>query len=133
MGDTGSLTLGGILGLASIIVKQEVLMIIVGGIFIAEAVSVLLQKLFYKLTKEENFSMCTLAPPLPIWGGMKQKLPTDFGSLQLCWQYSVSYYYKGDLFVKTWHSIIYIVVALLGFSIITVFSNRHVNYSIWCK
>jgi len=55
MGDTGSLTLGGVLGLVSIIVKQEVLMIVIGGIFIAEAVSVLLQVFFYKMTKRRVF------------------------------------------------------------------------------
>ena len=47
MGDTGSLGLGGLLGTISILIKQEFLFIIAGGIFVAEALSVLLQKYIY--------------------------------------------------------------------------------------
>jgi phospho-N-acetylmuramoyl-pentapeptide-transferase len=43
MGDTGSLPLGGVLGLAALSVKQELILLVVGGIFVAEALSVLLQ------------------------------------------------------------------------------------------
>jgi phospho-N-acetylmuramoyl-pentapeptide-transferase len=78
MGDTGSLTLGGILGLASIIVKQEVLMIIVGGIFIAEAVSVLLQKLFYKLTKRRIFLCAPLHHHFQFKGWHETKITHRF-------------------------------------------------------
>ena len=78
MGDTGSLTLGGILGLASIIVKQEVLMIIVGGIFIAEAVSVLLQKLFYKLTKRRIFRCAPLHHHFQFKGWHETKITHRF-------------------------------------------------------
>ena len=78
MGDTGSLTLGGILGLASIIVKQEVLMIIVGGIFIAEAVSVLLQKLFYKLTKMRIFLCAPLHHHFQFKGWHETKITHRF-------------------------------------------------------
>lgn len=60
MGDTGSLTLGGIFGLIAIMVKQEILMIIVGGIFITEAVSVLIQIAFYKMTKKRVFRCAPL-------------------------------------------------------------------------
>jgi len=78
MGDTGSLTLGGILGLVSIIVKQEVLMIIVGGIFIAEAVSVLLQKLFYKLTKRRIFRCAPLHHHFQFKGWPETKITHRF-------------------------------------------------------
>jgi len=78
MGDTGSLTLGGILGLSSIIVKQEVLMIIVGGIFIAEAVSVLLQKLFYKLTKRRIFRCAPLHHHFQFKGWHETKITHRF-------------------------------------------------------
>jgi len=78
MGDTGSLTLGGILGLVSIIVKQEVLMIIVGGIFIAEAVSVLLQKLFYKLTKRRIFRCAPLHHHFQFKGWHETKITHRF-------------------------------------------------------
>lgn len=55
MGDTGSLALGGMLALVSIIVKQEILMIVIGGVFVAEAVSVLMQRYFFKITKKRIF------------------------------------------------------------------------------
>lgn len=50
MGDVGSLSLGGTLGAVSIITKQELLLAIVGGIFVVEALSVILQVGFFKMT-----------------------------------------------------------------------------------
>ncbi len=50
MGDVGSLALGGALGAVAIIIKQEILLAIVGGIFVMEAVSVILQVGYFKLT-----------------------------------------------------------------------------------
>ena len=78
MGDTGSLTLGGILGLTSIIVKQEVLMIIIGGIFIAEAVSVLIQKAFYKMTKKRFFRCAPLHHHFQFEGWHETKITHRF-------------------------------------------------------
>ncbi|TLD42593.1 MAG: Phospho-N-acetylmuramoyl-pentapeptide-transferase [Candidatus Jettenia ecosi] len=60
MGDTGSLALGGVLGLVAIIVKQEVVMIVIGGIFIAETISVIMQVSFYKMTKKRIFRCAPL-------------------------------------------------------------------------
>lgn len=60
MGDTGSLALGGVLGLIAIIVKQEVVMIVIGGIFIAETISVIMQVSFYKMTKKRIFRCAPL-------------------------------------------------------------------------
>jgi phospho-N-acetylmuramoyl-pentapeptide-transferase len=51
MGDVGSLALGGSLGAVAIIIKQEILLAIVGGIFVMEATSVMLQVGYFKLTK----------------------------------------------------------------------------------
>lgn len=51
MGDTGSLSLGGALGITAILIKQELLLIIIGGVFVIEAMSVILQVGFFKLTK----------------------------------------------------------------------------------
>ncbi|MFP4141224.1 MAG: phospho-N-acetylmuramoyl-pentapeptide-transferase [Phycisphaerae bacterium] len=51
MGDTGSLPLGGLLGYIAVVTRQEVLLVVAGGIFVAEAVSVMLQVGYYKLTK----------------------------------------------------------------------------------
>jgi phospho-N-acetylmuramoyl-pentapeptide-transferase len=50
MGDVGSLPLGGILGTVAVITKQEVLLVVVGGIFVIEALSVILQVGFFKAT-----------------------------------------------------------------------------------
>jgi len=50
MGDVGSLSLGGMLGAVSIIIKQEFLLAIVGGVFVMEAISVILQVGYFKMT-----------------------------------------------------------------------------------
>lgn len=51
MGDTGSLPLGGLIGYVAIVIRQELLLIIVGGVFVMEAVSVILQVGYFKMTK----------------------------------------------------------------------------------
>jgi len=78
MGDTGSLTLGGVLGLVAIIVKQEVLMIVIGGIFIAEAVSVLMQVSFYKMTKKRIFRCAPLHHHFQFKGWHEAKVTVRF-------------------------------------------------------
>ncbi len=50
MGDVGSLALGGVLGTIAVITKQEVLLAIVGGIFVMEALSVIIQVGFFKVS-----------------------------------------------------------------------------------
>ncbi|MEJ2068805.1 MAG: phospho-N-acetylmuramoyl-pentapeptide-transferase [Syntrophobacterales bacterium] len=50
MGDVGALALGGVLGTAALATKQEILLILVGGLFVVEAVSVILQVGFFKVT-----------------------------------------------------------------------------------
>ncbi|HWB58587.1 MAG TPA: phospho-N-acetylmuramoyl-pentapeptide-transferase [Chthoniobacteraceae bacterium] len=57
MGDTGSLAIGGFLGVVAICCKQELLMLIVGGVFVIEAMSVILQVLSFKLTGKRIFAM----------------------------------------------------------------------------
>ena len=51
MGDTGSLALGGLIGYISIVIRQELMLFLVGGIFVAEAVSVMLQVGYFKYTR----------------------------------------------------------------------------------
>ncbi|MFA6103420.1 MAG: phospho-N-acetylmuramoyl-pentapeptide-transferase [Victivallaceae bacterium] len=58
MGDTGSLALGGTIGLIAVIVKQELILIVVGGVFVMEAVSVIMQVTSFKLTGKRIF-LCT--------------------------------------------------------------------------
>ena len=60
MGDTGSLALGGTLGAISVIIKHELVLAIVGGIFVAEALSVILQVFSFKLTGKRIFKMAPL-------------------------------------------------------------------------
>lgn len=57
MGDTGSLAIGGALGTAAICTKQELLLIIIGGVFVMEAMSVILQVGSFKLRKKRIFRM----------------------------------------------------------------------------
>tara|TARA_Y100001970_G_scaffold240448_1_gene303192 strand:+ start:469 stop:1554 length:1086 start_codon:yes stop_codon:yes gene_type:complete len=60
MGDTGSLSLGGSLGAISIISKHEIVLAIVGGLFVLETASVIIQVLSYKLTGKRVFKMAPL-------------------------------------------------------------------------
>jgi phospho-N-acetylmuramoyl-pentapeptide-transferase len=57
MGDTGSLAIGGMLGVVAICCKQELLLVVVGGVFVIEAVSVILQVMSFKLTGRRIFAM----------------------------------------------------------------------------
>jgi phospho-N-acetylmuramoyl-pentapeptide-transferase len=58
MGDTGSLALGGVLGVAAVLLRREVLLALVGGIFVAEALSVILQVASYKLRNKKRIFLC---------------------------------------------------------------------------
>ena len=60
MGDVGSLSLGGALGTAAILIKQELLLPAVGGVFVIEALSVILQVASFKLTRKRIFRMAPL-------------------------------------------------------------------------
>jgi phospho-N-acetylmuramoyl-pentapeptide-transferase len=53
MGDTGSLALGGAFGIMAILIKKELLIPILGGIYFLEAVSVIMQRLYFKYTKKK--------------------------------------------------------------------------------
>ncbi len=53
MGDTGSLPLGGLLGYIAVVIRQEFLLLIIGGVFVAEAFSVMMQVSYFKWTKNK--------------------------------------------------------------------------------
>jgi len=55
MGDTGALSLGAIIGTAAILIKQEILLILVGGVFVIEALSVLIQIVYFHRTGGKRF------------------------------------------------------------------------------
>jgi phospho-N-acetylmuramoyl-pentapeptide-transferase len=60
MGDTGSLSIGGALGAISVITKHEVVLAIIGGLFVLETVSVIVQVASFKLTGRRVFRMAPL-------------------------------------------------------------------------
>ena len=60
MGDTGSLSLGGVLGATAVAVKHELVLVIVGGLFVMEAVSVIVQVVSFKLTGKRVFKMAPI-------------------------------------------------------------------------
>ena len=59
-GDTGSLALGGALGAIAVCIKHEIVLAIVGGLFVVEAMSVIIQVLYYKRTKKRIFLMAPI-------------------------------------------------------------------------
>lgn len=60
MGDVGSLSLGGALGTLAVVTKHELILVVTGGIFVAEAVSVMLQVASYKMTGKRIFKMAPI-------------------------------------------------------------------------
>ena len=60
MGDTGSLSLGGSLGAAGIITKHEIVLAIIGGLFVLEAISVIVQVISFKMTGKRIFRMAPI-------------------------------------------------------------------------
>ncbi len=60
MGDTGSLALGGLLGTIAVAIKHEIVLAIVGGLFVVEALSVIVQVVSYKLTGRRVFKMAPI-------------------------------------------------------------------------
>jgi phospho-N-acetylmuramoyl-pentapeptide-transferase len=60
MGDTGSLALGGMLGATAVAVKHEIVLAVIGGLFVLEAISVIVQVVSFKLTGKRVFRMAPL-------------------------------------------------------------------------
>ena len=54
MGDTGSLAIGGALGIVAVLIHQPFTLLIAGGVFVAEAVSVMIQRGWFKYTKKRT-------------------------------------------------------------------------------
>ena len=60
MGDTGSLALGGMIGTTAVATKHEIVLAIVGGLFVVEALSVIIQVASYKMTGKRVFRMAPI-------------------------------------------------------------------------
>lgn len=58
MGDIGSLTLGGVIGVSAVLLKREILLGLIGGIFVAEALSVIIQVLSYRYRNQKRVFLC---------------------------------------------------------------------------
>ncbi len=79
MGDTGSLSLGAILGTVAILIKQEFLLIFIGGIFVVEVISVLLQIIYFRRTKGKRlFLMAPLHHHYELKGLAEPKIVVRF-------------------------------------------------------
>ena len=78
MGDVGSLALGGAIGTVAILIKQEILLVIVGGVFVAEALSVILQVASFKLRGQRIFKMAPLHHHFELSGWSEPKVITRF-------------------------------------------------------
>lgn len=78
MGDVGSLALGGAIGTVAVIIKQELLLPFIGGVFVLEALSVILQVGSYKLRKKRIFKMAPLHHHFELIGWSESKVIVRF-------------------------------------------------------
>ena len=78
MGDVGSLSLGGTLGVIAVIIKQEVLLFFVGGVFVIEALSVILQVGSFKLRGKRIFRMAPIHHHFELMGWSESKVIVRF-------------------------------------------------------
>jgi phospho-N-acetylmuramoyl-pentapeptide-transferase len=78
MGDVGSLALGGAIGTVAVIIKQELLLPFIGGVFVIEALSVILQVGSYKLRKKRIFKMAPLHHHFELLGWSESKVIVRF-------------------------------------------------------
>ncbi|HKV92545.1 MAG TPA: phospho-N-acetylmuramoyl-pentapeptide-transferase [Candidatus Angelobacter sp.] len=83
MGDVGSLALGGAIGTVAIIIKQELLLPFIGGIFVLEALSVIIQVVSYKLRKKRVFKMAPIHHHFELMGWSESKIIIRFWILAL--------------------------------------------------
>jgi phospho-N-acetylmuramoyl-pentapeptide-transferase len=60
MGDTGSFGLGGLIAAVAIVLKQDILLIIIGGLFVIETLSVIIQVIWFKIFKKRVFKMAPI-------------------------------------------------------------------------
>jgi phospho-N-acetylmuramoyl-pentapeptide-transferase len=78
MGDVGSLALGGALGTVSVVIKQELLLPLVGGVFVVEALSVMIQVASFKLRGKRVFKMAPIHHHFELIGWNESKVIIRF-------------------------------------------------------
>jgi phospho-N-acetylmuramoyl-pentapeptide-transferase len=82
MGDTGSLAIGGVLSAAAVLTKTELLLPVIGGLFVLEAVSVIVQVLVYKVTGRRVFKMAPIHHHFEFLGWEENKVVVRFWIVQ---------------------------------------------------
>ncbi|WP_246208506.1 phospho-N-acetylmuramoyl-pentapeptide-transferase [Enterobacteriaceae endosymbiont of Plateumaris sericea] len=83
MGDTGSLFLGSAIGMITVLIRQELLLIIMGGIFLLESLSVIIQVIFYKYKKYRIFLMAPIHHHFELKGHLESHIVIRFGIVSL--------------------------------------------------
>ncbi len=83
MGDTGSLALGGVLGFLAVSTKNELIFLLAGGIFVIEALSVVIQVASFKLTGKRVFKMAPIHHHFEVKGWHEQKVVVRFWIVSL--------------------------------------------------
>jgi phospho-N-acetylmuramoyl-pentapeptide-transferase len=78
MGDTGSLSLGAALATIAVIIKQEFLLVIAGGIFVLETLSVIIQIYSFKLRRKRVFKMAPIHHHFELKGWNEEKIVVRF-------------------------------------------------------
>lgn len=74
MGDTGSLALGGVIGIVAVMIKKEIFLFIVGGVFVVEALSVIIQVVSFRLRGKRVFKMAPVHHHFELSGWPEQKV-----------------------------------------------------------
>jgi phospho-N-acetylmuramoyl-pentapeptide-transferase len=78
MGDVGSLSLGGVIGVTAVIIKQEILLLSIGGVFVLEALSVIIQVASFRLRGKRVFRMAPLHHHFELVGWSESKIIVRF-------------------------------------------------------
>lgn len=87
MGDTGSLALGGALGAAAVVTRSELLLVIIGGLYVLETLSVIIQVISFKTTGRRVFRMSPLHHHFELSGWSEQKVVLSFWFLSLMFSF----------------------------------------------
>ena len=95
MGDTGSLAIGGVLAVAAVLTKTEMLLPVIGGIFVIETLSVMIQVVFFKLTGKRVFKMAPIHHHFEFLGWQENKVVVRFWIIEAVFASSgfVLYYF----------------------------------------
>lgn len=84
MGDTGSLPLGGAIGVISVLIKKEMLLLVVGGIFVVEVLSVIAQVISFRLSGRRLFLMAPIHHHFQLKGWPEPKITVRFWIIAIC-------------------------------------------------